>query len=91
MYLFRMSEVEIMGKMTLEEVRAVVHDLSEEDKIELLGGLIYSVRSKPDSDIERKNLEEIKRRLKMTEDDPSLWLDGDEVMAELEAELLAKV
>jgi len=80
-----------MGKMTLEEVRTAAQELDTEEKIELLGSLIDSVRPGSDLDIETKNLEEIKKRMEMAEKDPSLWLDGDEAMAELEAELHAKL
>jgi len=84
-------EVLIMGKISLEEIKQAFAGLDEKEKIDLLSNLIDSVRLEPDFEAEKKNLEEINKRMQMAEKNPSLWLDGDGVMAELEAELHAKI
>jgi hypothetical protein len=76
---------------TLEEIEKDVQELTEEEKLMLLNHLHESLREPVDPEIERKTLEEIKRRIKRAEDDPSLWLDGDTAMAEIEAKLHVKI
>jgi putative addiction module component (TIGR02574 family) len=80
-----------MGKMTLEEVREAVQELTPSDRDELMSYLIDSIASHANSSVEKANLDEIKRRMDMAVKDPSLWLDGEMVMAEIEAEFNAKV
>jgi hypothetical protein len=86
MLLFRKSEVEIMGKMTLEEVRAVVHELSPEDKEILSIELSYEIR-KVDPEIEKSWLVEAKRRWKEFEEGKVKGIPGEEAFARIRQKL----
>jgi len=90
MYLFRKSEVEIMGKMTLEEVRAAAHDLSEEEQ-EILYLDLAGEMEKETPEHEKAWQVEIERRVAEIKSGSAVLYDGDEVMAEVRALVDEKV
>lgn len=78
-----------MAKMTLEEVREVVRELTPEDR-ELLYLDLSDEMEKVDPEAEKAWKEEIRRRVQSIKDGTAVLYDGDEVLAEVEAMLHAQ-
>jgi putative addiction module component (TIGR02574 family) len=73
--------------MSFEELKREALKLSLDDREELVHTLNKSLDQEEDPEIERAIMAEVKRRYQNIEEGRAEFLDGEEVLAELRAEL----
>jgi putative addiction module component (TIGR02574 family) len=74
--------------MSLEDLKREALKLSFDEREELVHTLYKSLdEEEDDPDIERAIMDEVKRRYREIEEGRAVFLDGEQVLAELRAEL----
>ena len=73
--------------MSLDDLKREALKLSFDEREELVHTLHESLDEEEDTDIERAIMDEVKRRYRKIEEGRAELLDGEEVLAELRAEL----
>jgi putative addiction module component (TIGR02574 family) len=74
--------------MSLEDLKREALKLSLDEREELVHTLYKSLdEEEDDPDIERATMDEVKRRYREIEEGRAVFLDGEQVLAELRAEL----
>jgi putative addiction module component (TIGR02574 family) len=73
--------------MSLDDLKREALKLSFNEREELVHTLHESLDEEEDTDIERAIMDEMKRRYRKIEEGRAELLDGEEVLAELRAEL----